>query len=572
MEIFNLSRPALGEAATQGRFLDAVPVRDILNREALLAVDKAVLKAHGFRFRLPGEPRTGKSWPTPGVLPLDDASWGAVAHAFVGGVDSAKVLAHVWATMTPEDEADLALVDRTLSGLDHRNRKVRLTARRDEFCANYLDAGAIAEAMNLPLPSRDPMYPVWNAQSRDLAGIGINVDGFCGRVMRLMGEMGAVAWMGDYLTAEERAVLDSELARIQEASYGSGAVPPSFSEPVDPYTFCPAVDGIRYVNGMITAERERRIGVLRAESVDVDALCADAFFRPPGAEMWWLSWETGPESGLYGFDLNAPWGLVRQTVKNIDTARRALKDYPWPAMFLNWGADWWFQSDYNGCPVCPIDNKPLPRAYVNMIASGDDLTEEAVRVFVTLSILMNLPQMNANLVHYYKSQAKKIARELKIVKIVFVVVGVALSFCGLPLGASAIVGRALNSVDKSITNNALREVKAYANTLKGALTAEFQGADPAFAAEVDRVGNLLTMVAEYGDKMVTEGASVPEGQIPVPNAPAGTPADPAAGVIPPPPEVEGILAPPSTASRLLAAGGVGAAGIAALALAGIFKR
>jgi hypothetical protein len=200
-------------------------------------------------------------------------------------------------------------------------------------------------------------------------------------------------------------------------------------------------------------------------------------------------------------DPSLPWARNRQTIQNIIVARKTMVDYPWP-----FDPSYWIRAETH-----PFAN-PNAGAYARMLASGVPVTKEAIRTYITLSIVSLSALINEIIDHDIEAEKRKVKRKMMVTGVVFAVIGVIFSFAGL----SAIVLAVFNTMTKTLSG------AMAANCVKGLedIGRNLAGDTSGFGVEVKKLLDLVAAATRASVDAAQAGAPVVNGQLPVPAAPA----------------------------------------------------
>lgn len=262
-------------------------------------------------------------------------------------------------------------------------------------------------------------------------------------------------------------------------------------------------------------------GPSNATPDEVDAIKNSNFFceTPNGYPdiVYWGG--KGNYAGWFGIDGNQAWGNIKLQVKNAITIMSVIASYPFPPPIDQYQAQFW------------VTAMPDIQKLINI---GSPVDPDAVRYWVTLSVVANYSAMVDRIQADLKRAAKKAKRKAMMAAIGLAIASIVAAFI-LPAVIAAAVAVIKTVVQTEIDIQKRKEAaKQMADTAK-----LFEKDAPAFSAEVTKAGMMMDEAAAIE---ASNAAPSPEMKAAITEVAADT---------------------PSTGVSPLIPGGIAAAGLAA---------
>jgi len=235
----------------------------------------------------------------------------------------------------------------------------------------------------------------------------------------------------------------------------------------------------------------------------LEALRRQPFFCPTRPALSW-PWNPVASQGVgqyFDIPLSSPWADTRPVAINVEVLQKLAVGYPWPGIVRIDPAFWW-----------RIEQAGLRK----MVHQDGILTEDAARLWVTLSIVADWNRIQINAQKEAKAQARIEKQDLLITEIGIAVVGAILAIALGPLVAKG-VALALNAISAKEKAEVARDLNDVAGQLRGS--------EPGFAKQ-------LAWSAEFIQKTIVQAGEEAERRAEAGPAPEGA-AAPAPAAAPP---------------------------------------
>jgi len=185
-----------------------------------------------------------------------------------------------------------------------------------------------------------------------------------------------------------------------------------------------------------------------------------------------LEWGTPELAPLrvrfWDFDESWTWREFRRAIQNSFTADQTLSRYPWPA-----------PAQYSHIYWNEIVGPELRR----IVREGQVVTEEELRIFITITFLQNYDAIAARINEWMKVKEEHEKRHKLIKSIAALALGAMFSLAAIPTVLAQGFKAVLNGMQ------ALQKIEAAKAMVR--IAKQFAASDAAFAGEVERVAFLL---------------------------------------------------------------------------------
>lgn len=206
---------------------------------------------------------------------------------------------------------------------------------------------------------------------------------------------------------------------------------------------------------------------------------------------------SGP-SKYFSIDTAKTWAEIRPVLLNIQNLIRLTNSYPWPGAAKVVPSYWWGITSVSA-------------GLRDLVRMPGILTQDAARLWVTLSLLTNYNQMNQYARDYLEEQAKSERFDLIVsavgLAITGAIIGYAVAALVLAAGASAAVGTGTSTVVKMAVGAYSEAQKKEAVTSLTDAAQQLRTGDPGFGGQVQWAATYIQQLLNESESNAAPGAA-----------------------------------------------------------------